>query len=103
MSRIIVKDLSTTMEDAVAGSTQVFSKTDSSGGYEGVYMKRGTNSEKLIGNPAVDSQGIIRYNAQTISQTTTIPVNVNAFSAGPLTIGSGYTITIGTGSYWTII
>ena len=91
------------MEDVIGGSTQVFSKTDGTGGYEGVYMKRGTTTEKLVGNPAVDNQGIIRYNAQTISQTTAIPINVNAFSAGPLTIGSGYTITIGAGSYWTII
>jgi hypothetical protein len=102
MSRIVVDDLENTMGDVSNGSTQVFSKSDGSG-YEGMYMKRGNSSEKLVGNPAVDTQGIIRYNAQTISETTTIPTNINAFSAGPLTIDSGATITIGSGSYWTII
>ena len=102
MSRIVTKDLSTTMADVADGSTQIYVKNDGSK-YEGLYRKSGTSGEKLVGNPAVDAQGIIRYNPQTISETVTIPNNVNAFSAGPLTIGDGYTITIGTGSNWTII
>ena len=103
MSRIIVTDLTQTMDAVIDGSSQVFSKTDGAGGYEGMYIKRGTSSEKLVGNPAVDSQGIIRYNAQTLSQTVIIPDSVNAFTSGPLTIGGSHSVTIGNGSYWTII
>jgi hypothetical protein len=102
MSRIVTKDLSTTMADTLAGSTQIYTKNDGTN-YEGLYRKSGSSGEKLIGNPAADSQGIIRYNPQTISETVIIPDSQNAFSAGPLTIASGYTVTIGTGSNWTII
>tara|TARA_R110002050_G_scaffold46321_4_gene108939 strand:+ start:881 stop:1156 length:276 start_codon:yes stop_codon:yes gene_type:complete len=91
------------MDDTIAGSTQVYSKSDGTN-YDGMYFKRGTEAEKLVGNPAVaGSNGIIRYNDQTLDATVVIPNNKNAFSAGPLTIGSGKSVTIGTGSYWTII
>jgi hypothetical protein len=103
MSRIIVKDLSTTMDDTIAGSTQVYVKNDGSA-YAGLYSKSGTDAERIVGNPAVDgSSGIIRYNDQILNATVTIPDSKNAFSAGPLEIASGKTVTIGAGSYWTII
>ena len=103
MSRLIVKDLSTTMDDTVNGATQVYSKSDGTN-YDGVYFKRAAEAEKLVGNPAVaGSNGIIRYNDQTINTSCTIPDSKNAFSAGPLEIGTGVTIEIGSGSIWTII
>jgi len=103
MSRIIVKDLSTTMDDTVNGATQIYSKSDGTN-YDGVYFKRAAEAEKLVGNPAVaGSNGIIRYNDQTLNTSCTIPDTKNAFSAGPLTLGSGVTVEIGTGSFWTII
>ena len=103
MSRLIVKDLSTTMDDTIAGSTQVYVKNDGSN-FAGLYSKSGTDDERIVGNPAVDgSSGIIRYNDQILNATVTIPDSKNAFSAGPLEIASGKTVTIGAGSYWTII
>ena len=103
MSRIIVKDLSTTMDDTVNGATQIYSKSDGTN-YDGVYFKRAAEAEKLVGNPAVaGSNGIIRYNDQTLNTSCTIPDTKNACSAGPVTLGSGGTVEIGTGSFWTII
>ena len=41
-------------------------------------------------------------NAQLIQATYTVPATYNAISAGPVTIDTGYTITVDTGAYWVI-
>ena len=46
--------------------------------------------------------GAVIYNSQTINTSFTMPDNINAQSAGPITIATGVTVTIGTGSYWVI-
>lgn len=45
----------------------------------------------------------ISYNAQTIAENITVPANVNALSAGPITINTGYTVTISDGATWSIV
>lgn len=42
-------------------------------------------------------------NAKTISANYTIATNNNAVSAGPITINTGVTVTVPTGSNWTIV
>lgn len=56
-----------------------------------------------LGGPAVGTDSVIRYNAQTIAEDITVPASSNGFSAGPITINSGYTVTVTSGSYWTVI
>lgn len=41
-------------------------------------------------------------NSNTISVNATIPTNYNGVSAGPITINSGITVTVPSGSVWTI-
>ena len=55
---------------------------------------------QLLGNAQVKA---ISYNAQTVDEDITIPGTVNASSAGPITISSGFTVTVGSGAVWTII
>lgn len=55
---------------------------------------------QYIGAQAVKA---ISYNAQTIDENVTIPGTVNAMSAGPITISTGYTVTISDGATWTIV
>lgn len=45
----------------------------------------------------------IAYNAQTISENITILANTNGLSAGPITIDTGYTVTVATGAYWVVV
>lgn len=45
----------------------------------------------------------ISYNSQTIAENITVPGNVNALSAGPITINNGYTVTISDGATWSIV
>jgi hypothetical protein len=45
----------------------------------------------------------IAYNANSISENITILANTNGLSAGPITINTGYTVTVATDAYWVII
>jgi hypothetical protein len=45
----------------------------------------------------------VTENAQTISTNYTIPTSTNAMSAGPITIGTGYVVTVSTGSRWVVV
>lgn len=48
--------------------------------------------------------GSIFYeNAQTVSSNYTITSGNNAMSAGPITIATGVTVTVPTGSNWVIV
>ena len=47
------------------------------------------------------TNGILE-NANTIATSYTITTNYNALSAGPITINTGVTVTIPTGSSWFI-
>lgn len=47
--------------------------------------------------------GPMMYYNQTIGTSFTTPTNVNALSAGPITINTGVSVTIATGSYWVIV
>lgn len=42
-------------------------------------------------------------NAATVSQSSTINAGNNALSAGPVTINSGITVTVPSGSRWTVV
>jgi hypothetical protein len=42
-------------------------------------------------------------NATTVSANYTIPTNYNASSAGPITINTGVTVTVSTGSSWVVV
>ena len=49
------------------------------------------------------SDKIFWENGQTVTTNYTITNNYNAMSAGPITINSGITVTIGDGETWTIV
>lgn len=52
---------------------------------------------------AVINTAAIWENTQTIGTSYTITSNRNAFSAGPITINSGVTVTVPSGSVWTVV
>ena len=51
----------------------------------------------------IDRYGIIKRNRQSISESITINNGDSCFTAGPLTINNGYTISIANGGSWVII
>ena len=42
----------------------------------------------------VDRYGVIKTNKNTIDENVTIPVGTNGVTAGTITIGAGYTVTV---------
>jgi hypothetical protein len=70
-----------------------------------------TSNAKLLYKPStgelqssalVASNGIV-VNSATVSADYTIPAGSNAMSAGPVTVNSGITVTVSSGSVWTVI
>ena len=60
---------------------------------------------QLTGNVPLEASAFspISWHDQSIDNSVTIPDNKNAWSFGPtMTISPGQTVTIGTGSFWTI-
>ena len=49
------------------------------------------------------TQALAFYNSNTISSNLTIPANTNAMMSGPLTIASGVTVTVSSGSGLAIV
>jgi hypothetical protein len=52
---------------------------------------------------AITFKKAIIENAQTITANYTITDGYNAMSAGPITINSGVTVTVGDGETWTVV
>ena len=49
------------------------------------------------------TDSVFYLNGQTVTVDYTIPTGQNAMSAGPITINSGITVTVGTGQEWSIV
>jgi len=47
--------------------------------------------------------GVFYENSQTVSADYTITSGSNAMSAGPVTVATGVTVTVPTGSNWVIV
>ena len=52
---------------------------------------------------AAQAGGAIYENSQTITSSYTLTTNKNGMSAGPITINSGVTVTVPSGSAWTVV
>ena len=61
------------------------------------------DGSSLTGVASTVADGCIYENSQTISNNYTITTNKNAMSAGPITIASGATLTVPSGSVYTIV
>ena len=56
-----------------------------------------------LGGPSKGTSSVIRTNANTIGENITLDANTNGMSAGTITINSGYTVTLPTGTTWVIL
>ena len=85
-------------------------------GTDYVRLAKGTAGQALVmnsgatapewgsaGGPNLGTDAVIRTNAKTIAENITFAGTENGMSAGPVTINSGYTVTVTSGSTWTIV
>ena len=63
--------------------------------------ERGVNKLRAISQ--TQGSGVFQLNSQTVTADYTIPSNHNAVSAGPITINTGVTVTIGDTENWSIV
>jgi hypothetical protein len=86
----------------VAGQLRFNEDEDEFEGYDGTAWGAigGGGSGQMLGDAAVKA---ISYNAQTIAEDLTVLSTYNAMSVGPLSIDSGYTVTVESGARWVVI
>jgi hypothetical protein len=75
----------------------MFRYNSSTGEFEGY-----TSAWGSIGGGA-SAGGVIYENAVTISSDYTLSTNKNGMSVGPVTIGTGVTVTIPSGQRWVVL
>jgi hypothetical protein len=102
-----------------SGPAAIYAYTSASGS-AGVYLPQGVTSiiysdgtnvnfadgrynTSAIGATGGGSDQIFFQNGQAVTTSYTIPSNVNAMTAGPVTINSGVTVTINEPTVWTIV
>ena len=56
-----------------------------------------------LSGPSLGTSSVIRTNANTIGENITFLANTNGTSAGTVTINSGFTVTITSGTEWVIL
>lgn len=61
------------------------------------------NIPSINGTLATALGGVLTLNAQTLGASQTIPSGYSATSAGPVTISSGFSVTITSGSKWVVL
>ena len=52
---------------------------------------------------AMNAMNGLFFNSATIAVNTTVPAGDNAGSFGPITVASGITVTVNSGSTWTVV
>ena len=80
-------------------------------GIDALNLSDGTSGQALITNGSgtisfgsVGAQSDIFYtNAQTLSSNYSLGANRSAMSAGPVTLGSGVTVTLGSNARWVVV
>jgi hypothetical protein len=64
---------------------------------------RGAGALSVTSGVYAESTGPFMLNATTVSANFTIPASFNAVSAGPITVNTGITVTVSTGSTWVVV
>ena len=99
--------------DGATGATGLVGATGPSGGATGATGASGTNGTNgatgatgATGIGAIGGSGtneVFFLNDQAVTASYSIPSTKNAMTAGPITVNAGVTVTIPSGSVWTVV
>jgi hypothetical protein len=95
-----VLSVGTTAQRDVSPLAGYFRYNTSLGSFEGY---NGTAWTGVGGATGAGGDRIFWENGQTVTTSYTITNGQNAMSAGPITINSGVTVTVGAGEVWTVV
>jgi hypothetical protein len=78
---------------------------DTSGGTYALKIWTGSAWQQITGGGATGggSDAVFFENDQTVTTNYTLTTNKNAVTAGPVTVNSGVTVTIPSGSSWVVV
>jgi hypothetical protein len=71
--------------------------------FTGTVGAAGITATGLISASVATAENGMFVNKQTVAADYTIAANYNAMSAGPVTVNSGITVTVSSGSSWTVV
>jgi hypothetical protein len=110
-----ISDLNSNADDidAAIGSTIVTSATRPSTPFAGQVIYETDTEDSLVwdgtawmpagGGTSNVASDCIQPNFNTISENYTFDTGYNGVSAGPITIASGFTVTVPVGSAWSVV
>jgi hypothetical protein len=90
------------LDGSVSGSSPVVSVAGSDTNIDLTLTPKGTGQVYSTGT-AINSQNGLFANNQTISTNYTVAATDNALSAGPVSVAAGVTVTVSSGSVWTVV
>ena len=85
-----------------ANVTFTLPATDGTSGQVMTTNGSGALSFATVSSPA-QASGALIVNTTTVSVNYTVPTGSNAFSVGPITVSSGYAVTVSSGQRWVVI
>ena len=83
------------------GNVNAFESVGTSDLEDGSVTAAKINSAVALGGPSLGTNSVLRYNSNTISENIVVGTSQNAFSAGPISIANGFTVTVN--GTWSII
>jgi len=83
------------------GNVSAYDSVDTLQIVDGAVTQAKIDPSVALGGPSLGLNSVIRTNANVINESITIPANTNGMTAGPVTIGDGYTITLN--GTWSIV
>jgi hypothetical protein len=102
---IVSSDLtaSRALASNASGKVAVSAVTDTELGYVSGVTSAVQTQLNAKGPTGAGGDTIFFENGQTVTTSYTITTNKNAMTAGPVTINGGVTVTIPSGSVWTVV
>jgi hypothetical protein len=91
-----------TVTGAAAGASPEFAVLGTDTNIDLTLTPKGTGQTKAGGSALNATNGII-INAQTVNTDCTVAATDNAMSIGPITVASGKSVTVSSGSRWVVI
>ena len=85
------------------GNVSAFESVGTSDLEDGAVTAAKINSSVALGGPSLGTNSVIRTNAKVIAENITFAGTENGSSVGPITVNSGFTVSVASGSTWVIL
>ena len=85
------------------GNVNAYESVGTSDLEDGAVTAAKINSAVALGGPSLGTNSVIRTNAKVIAENITFAGTENGSSVGPITVNSGFTVSVASGSTWVIL